>query len=67
MIDNFCDNDQRLCYIDIVSAMQNDADQIRAELFTYDGVHLNKHGYVVWTQVIRPFVDELAAEGLVAS
>jgi lysophospholipase L1-like esterase len=65
MIDDFCDNDQRLRYIDIVPAMRNDAGQIRTELFTYDGVHLNEQGYAVWTQVIRPFVEELATEGLV--
>jgi lysophospholipase L1-like esterase len=63
MIETCCDSDPRLAYIDIVPVMQNKAGHTRAELFTYDGVHMNKQGYAVWTRVIRPLVEELAAEG----
>lgn len=67
MIENICDSDQRLHYIDIVAAMQNDAGETRTELFTYDGVHMNKQGYAAWTRVIRPVVEELFTEGLVST
>lgn len=63
MIGACCDSDPQLHYVDVVPAMQNKAGQTRTELFTYDGVHMNKQGYAVWTRIIRPLVEQLAAEG----
>lgn len=61
MIETFCAADPRLCYIDIVPAMQDAGGATRSELFTFDGVHLNAKGYAVWTRVIRPYVEAIAA------
>ena len=46
--------------------MQNETGETRVELFRRDGVHLNAEGYAVWTRVIRPIVENLFEEGLVA-
>lgn len=67
LIEEYCDSDPRLRYVDIVPVMQNDAGEIRGELFTRDGIHLNEKGYAVWGQVIRPAVEKLVADGLVAT
>ena len=66
MIKELCDSDPRLRYIDIVPAMLNDAGEVRGDLFTRDGVHLNEKGYAVWRKVILPAVKELAAEGVIS-
>jgi lysophospholipase L1-like esterase len=67
LIKDFCDTDPRLRYIDIVPAMQNKSGEVRAELFTRDGIHLNEKGYAVWRKVIRPAVEELVAEGRISA
>jgi lysophospholipase L1-like esterase len=67
LIEDFCDTDPRLRYIDIVPAMHNDAGELRGELFSRDGVHLNAKGYAVWRQVIRPAVRDLVTQGRVAA
>lgn len=64
LIKDFCASDPRLRYVDVVPPMQNKAGETRGELFTRDGIHLNEKGYAVWSKVIRPVVEELAAETL---
>ncbi len=66
MIKELCVGDPRLRFIDIGPAMLNDAGEVRGELFTRDGIHLNEKGYAVWRKVILPAVKELAAEGVIA-
>ena len=67
LVNEICDSDERLCYIDIVPAMLNAAGQARPDLFTYDGVHMNKKGYALWTRVIRPFVAEMGTDNRVVT
>lgn len=49
-----CDADNRLEFIDVASAMLNEAGQPRPEIFVDDELHLNRQGYEIWTQVVRP-------------
>jgi lysophospholipase L1-like esterase len=67
LIEDFCDLDPRLRYIDIVPVMQDDAGKTLGDLFTRDGIHLNDKGYAAWRKVIRPAVEDLAAEGLISA
>lgn len=46
--------DPLLRYIDVASAMLEEESDIRQELFINDGLHMNRLGYEVWTEVIRP-------------
>lgn len=46
----------RVTYIDIATPMLNDEGKPRPELFVKDGLHLNREGYKVWTQAIRPIM-----------
>lgn len=61
LIEHFCENHAEAHYIDIVPVMQNASGEVRKELFTFDGVHMNEKGYQEWTRVIRPVVEEVAA------
>jgi len=48
--------DPLLHYIDVASAMLDAEGNVRQELFTGDGLHMNAEGYAVWTEIIRPIL-----------
>lgn len=45
-----------LCYLDIATPMMKGEEFVRPELFVGDGLHLNRVGYEVWAEVIRPIL-----------
>ena len=49
-------NRDDLCYLDIATPMMKGEEFVRPELFVGDGLHLNRDGYVVWAEVIRPIL-----------
>jgi lysophospholipase L1-like esterase len=50
--------DARLRYIDVGPAMLDAQGRTRAELFRWDGIHLNAKGYAVWTAVVKPVLAQ---------
>ena len=40
-------------YLDIATPMLGASGEPRGELFAFDGLHLSREGYRVWTDVIR--------------
>lgn len=50
--------DPRLGYFDIATPMLGANGEPREELFYVDGLHLNAEGYRVWTDVIRPSLED---------
>ena len=44
--------------IDLYSIFVNNKGQLKNDL-TYDGLHLNKRGYEVWSKFIKPITDSL--------
>jgi lysophospholipase L1-like esterase len=52
--------DPRLSYIDIVPALLDERGEPRAELFGDDMLHLNRRGYLVWAEILRPRLALLA-------
>ena len=57
LIENYCQGDQRLHYIDILPGMFNADGSLRGELFKWDGIHLNNDGYRLWTEILRPILS----------
>ncbi|MEO0476121.1 MAG: SGNH/GDSL hydrolase family protein [Planctomycetota bacterium] len=49
-------------YIDISTPMLDDQGQPRADLFVKDNLHLNRKGYELWRDTIRPIVVEAEKE-----
>ncbi len=46
-------NRQKQCeYIDAASCLLDESGKIKKEYFAPDGVHLNKEGYKIWTEII---------------
>ncbi len=52
-----CRHDGRLIYVDLESAMLNDAGEPRTELLAGDGLHLSDAGYAAWTELVRTHVQ----------
>lgn len=44
-------------YVNIWDAMLNDRGKVNPSLFIRDGLHMNRAGYDIWGQALRPFVE----------
>lgn len=53
-IQEICNDDELLAYVDIWKPMLGDDGRPRAELFAKDGLHLNREGYKLWAGVLKP-------------
>jgi lysophospholipase L1-like esterase len=49
--------DPRLGFIDVFTPMLASDGKPRSELFQRDELHMNRSGYVLWTSLIRPYLD----------
>ena len=45
---------KRLTYVDVASGMLDDAGQPRKEIFKEDNLHMNRGGYEIWRDALRP-------------
>jgi len=57
LIKDFCEEDERLHFIDTTDKFLNDLGKPRSELFKIDGIHMNRKGYEIWTSMLRPLLD----------
>jgi lysophospholipase L1-like esterase len=53
-IEEICEADPRLEYVDVATPMLDADGEPRPELFRMDGLHLNERGYALWTDLVRP-------------
>ncbi|MGI9544911.1 MAG: SGNH/GDSL hydrolase family protein [Cyclobacteriaceae bacterium] len=58
MIKEYCDQDERLTYIDVFTPMLNDQEEPKAYIFTEDQLHMNTQGYQIWKTALEPFVTQ---------
>jgi len=58
LVREFCATDNRLHFIDIVPAMLDAEGKPRPELYRWPGSHLSHQGYVTWTAVVKPVLEE---------
>jgi hypothetical protein len=49
-------NNTLLSYIDTSHAMLNKDGSVKTDIFTKDNLHMNKKGYVIWKDVIKPIL-----------
>ena len=57
MIRLFCENDNRLIFVDAGSVLLNADGKPNNEYFLADKLHMNEKGYQKWTQVLRPVIE----------
>ena len=58
LIEELTRNDARLFYADTAASTLGDDGKPRGELLVEDGLHLNRKGYQVWSDVVAPLIDE---------
>lgn len=49
-------SDPSLHYINVFDAMLGDDGTPRKDLFRFDGLHMNRRGYELWTSIITPML-----------
>ncbi|MFX1284855.1 MAG: GDSL-type esterase/lipase family protein [Promethearchaeota archaeon] len=58
LIQEFCTQDERLDYIDVVPALLDQNKNPRTDVFKWDGIHLNEKGYMILSSVVKPILLE---------
>jgi lysophospholipase L1-like esterase len=58
---SWCASKKATIFIDVATPMLDKNGQPRKELFSYDRLHMNRKGYEVWIDVMKPLI--LKAEG----
>jgi peroxiredoxin/lysophospholipase L1-like esterase len=61
LIRAFVEMQPNTVFIDVERAMLDPSGQPRAELFVKDMLHMNRAGYEIWTQLVRPHVEPAPA------
>jgi len=51
-----CEDDKRLSYIDVAAGMLDDEGKPRADIFKEDKLHMNRNGYEIWRDILRPVI-----------
>jgi lysophospholipase L1-like esterase len=67
LIEEFASHSERIRYVDVVTAMRDAEGAPRGDLYRWDGLHMRADGYVIWTTMLKPVLEEAIAEGQVAS
>ncbi|MEZ4773931.1 MAG: SGNH/GDSL hydrolase family protein [Bacteroidia bacterium] len=56
LVKAYCEANDDLTYVDVVSPMLKADGVVRSDIFVQDSLHMNATGYELWTEVIRPLV-----------
>jgi lysophospholipase L1-like esterase len=56
LVNEYCETEDSLHYIDIVEPMLDSEGNVRPEFFKWDGIHMNAEGYRIWTSVVKPIL-----------
>lgn len=59
LIADLAARDERLFFLDVFPHMLDERGEPRAELFGDDDLHLNRRGYLLWTELLRPHLAGL--------
>jgi len=58
MIKDFSAGEENLFYFDSATPLLGDNGRPKPELFKADQLHLNKEGYKLWTEQLRPVIEQ---------
>lgn len=62
LIQQYIQTDKRLFYVDVSQAMLGPNGRPKPELFLADSLHMTPKGYKIWTDIIKPVVQQMAAK-----
>ena len=49
-------------FVDVFSAMVDSRGWPKGEFFQEDGLHLNREGYLLWSQLLEPYRNRIFTE-----
>jgi lysophospholipase L1-like esterase len=56
-----CETDPLLTFVDVATPMLDGEGRARRDLFLFDRLHMNRKGYRIWRDVLRPILLEAEA------
>jgi lysophospholipase L1-like esterase len=56
LIADECAADERLVYVDVAAGMLDEEGKPRADIFKEDKLHMNRRGYEIWRDILRPII-----------
>lgn len=56
LIADFCSRNKQTEYIDVFSSMLKSDGSPNDEIFIADRLHMNSKGYIIWANIIRPYL-----------
>ena len=56
LIADECAADERLVYVDVAAGMLDEEGKPRADIFKDDKLHMNRSGYEIWRDILRPVI-----------
>ncbi|MFN7139335.1 MAG: SGNH/GDSL hydrolase family protein [Limisphaerales bacterium] len=59
LIEDYCDKDERLVFVNVFPKMLGADGRPKPELYKKDGVHLSSEGYQLWTSMVRPHLERV--------
>jgi lysophospholipase L1-like esterase len=59
LIQEFCQDNPKLIYVDVFTPMTTADGQPRPELFVSDRLHLNVEGYKLWAGIVKPVLEKV--------
>lgn len=57
-IEKFVNRKYNYYYIDTASKMLDEKNRVMQDIFIKDNLHMNPNGYAIWTEIIRPILEE---------
>ena len=58
LVKEMCVGNKMLTFIDVAPAMLDDTGTPRKDIFKADNLHMNRQGYTLWTEVVKPVLME---------
>jgi lysophospholipase L1-like esterase len=62
LIAEYADTHENITFIDTTDKLLNENGQPSKALLAWDGLHLNKDGYALWTSIIKPILEAKLAK-----
>ncbi len=56
LIAHQCAQDPRLTFVDVATPMLDSNGQVKKDIFESDNLHMNRKGYEIWRDVLRPIL-----------
>jgi len=56
LIRNYIKTEKNIRYLDVFTSMLTKDGKLRPELFVGDMLHMNKKGYQIWTDLVKPYL-----------